>query len=102
MDGRTDTAAGTPARGLYRPETEHDACGVGFVAHLGGARSHAVLADALRVLARLEHRGGRLPAVIRLWSHGTPTRRRHFTSGASGRDLPSSWDHRVVNGGGVR
>jgi glutamate synthase (NADPH/NADH) large chain/glutamate synthase (ferredoxin) len=43
--------------GLYDPSFEHDACGVGFVAHLRGARSHDVVASALRVLCNLQHRG---------------------------------------------
>ncbi|GAA5168394.1 glutamate synthase large subunit [Pseudonocardia eucalypti] len=45
------------ARGLYRPEAEHDACGVAMVADTGGRRSHGVVADALTALANLEHRG---------------------------------------------
>ncbi|HZJ09985.1 MAG TPA: glutamate synthase central domain-containing protein, partial [Trueperaceae bacterium] len=36
---------------------ERDACGVGFVAHVGGRRSHDVLAHGLRALANLAHRG---------------------------------------------
>ena len=48
----------TPARqGLYDPANEHDACGMGFVAHLHGARSRAIVADALRLLCNLAHRG---------------------------------------------
>lgn len=45
-------------RGLYRPEYEHDACGIGALAHLKGQRSHRMLDDALSVLVNLEHRGG--------------------------------------------
>src|SRR5271166_5788709 len=37
---------------------DHDACGVGFVAQLGGAASHAVVERGLSALARLAHRGG--------------------------------------------
>src|SRR3954463_13571981 len=49
--------AGLPeAQGLYDPQHEHDACGMGFVAHLRGERSARVLKDALTVLANLEHR----------------------------------------------
>ena len=44
-------------RGLYRPSDEHDACGVGFVAHIKGARSHAIVRSALDLLINLEHRG---------------------------------------------
>jgi glutamate synthase (NADPH/NADH) large chain len=43
--------------GLYDPQFEHDACGVGFVADLSGRGGHDVVAKALRVLCNLEHRG---------------------------------------------
>ncbi len=43
--------------GLYRSSDEHDACGVGFVAHIKGVRSHAIVRDALDLLINLEHRG---------------------------------------------
>ncbi|WP_414654110.1 glutamate synthase large subunit [Hyalangium sp.] len=42
--------------GLYEPETEHDACGVGFVAHIKGDRSRGIVDDALELLNRLSHR----------------------------------------------
>lgn len=45
-------------QGLYTPELEHDACGIGFVAHLKNRKSHAVVTQALDMLARMEHRGG--------------------------------------------
>ena len=44
-------------RGLYRPSDEHDACGVGFVANIKGARSHQIVRSALDLLINLEHRG---------------------------------------------
>ncbi|NUP54654.1 MAG: glutamate synthase subunit alpha, partial [Gemmatimonadaceae bacterium] len=44
-------------QGLYDPANEHDACGMGFVAHLHGARSREVVVDALRLLGNLAHRG---------------------------------------------
>ncbi|MDR0583045.1 MAG: glutamate synthase large subunit [Treponema sp.] len=44
-------------RGLYRPEDEHDSCGIGFVADIKGRRSHAILSKGLEVLERMEHRG---------------------------------------------
>jgi glutamate synthase (NADPH/NADH) large chain len=44
-------------QGLYRPSDEHDACGVGFVAHIKGRRSHAIIRSALDLLINLEHRG---------------------------------------------
>ena len=43
--------------GLYRASEEHDACGVGFVANIKGARSHAIVRSALDLLINLEHRG---------------------------------------------
>src|SRR4026209_2955946 len=46
-----------PAQGLYDPRTEHDACGVGFVVHMKGQRSHDIVRKALQVLINLEHRG---------------------------------------------
>ena len=45
------------AHGLYRPESEHDACGVGFVAHIKGQRAHSIVEQGLKILANLDHRG---------------------------------------------
>src|ERR1700691_2608630 len=45
--------------GLYDPQYEHDACGVGLVADLTGKRGHAPVEQALTVLANLEHRGAK-------------------------------------------
>jgi len=45
------------AQGLYDPKHEHDACGVGFVAHVKGRKSHAILEQGLTVLKNLTHRG---------------------------------------------
>ncbi len=46
-----------PAQGLYRPEFEHDACGVGFVVHLKGHKSHQIIRDGITALENLTHRG---------------------------------------------
>ena len=43
--------------GLYDPANEHDACGVGFVAHIKGVKSHAIVTQALKILENLDHRG---------------------------------------------
>ena len=52
------TLADRPApQGLYDPASEHDACGVGFVVHIKGRRSHAIVRQAMQVLINLEHRG---------------------------------------------
>jgi glutamate synthase (NADPH/NADH) large chain len=45
--------------GLYTPELEHDACGIGFVANINGAKTNQTLRDALSMLENMEHRGGR-------------------------------------------
>jgi len=44
-------------QGLYRSEFEHDACGIGFRAHLKGRKSHGIVADAITMLERMDHRG---------------------------------------------
>ncbi|MBG6075991.1 glutamate synthase-related protein [Polaromonas sp. CG_9.11] len=43
--------------GLYAGANEHDACGVGFVAHIKGHKSHAIVEQALKILENLDHRG---------------------------------------------
>jgi glutamate synthase (NADPH) large chain len=57
MTARWELIREASERGLYRPQTEHDACGVGFVANIKGHRSHAIVEQALQVLVNLEHRG---------------------------------------------
>ncbi|WP_374667383.1 glutamate synthase-related protein [Ramlibacter sp.] len=44
-------------QGLYAGANEHDACGVGFVAHIKGEKSHAIVGQALKILENLDHRG---------------------------------------------
>lgn len=44
-------------QGLYNPQYEHDACGVGFVVHQKGQKSHDIIEQALTILVNLEHRG---------------------------------------------
>ncbi|MBI2437460.1 MAG: glutamate synthase large subunit [Lentisphaerae bacterium] len=46
-----------PAQGLYTPRSEHDSCGVGFVAQLQGVASHQVVEQGVEVLQHLLHRG---------------------------------------------
>jgi glutamate synthase (ferredoxin) len=49
---------GPPAKqGLYDPQFEHEACGVGFVVNIKGRKSHAIIGDALQILRNLDHRG---------------------------------------------
>ena len=46
-----------PVRGLYDPQYEHDACGVGFVVDIKGRKSHEIITHALTILKNLIHRG---------------------------------------------
>src|ERR1035437_1360483 len=66
MTNRTETKpdrsrgaqTGPPAKqGLYDPQFEHEACGVGFVVNIKGRKSHAIIQQALQVLLNLNHRG---------------------------------------------
>ena len=45
--------------GLYDPVNEHDSCGVGFIAHIKGKRSHQIIVDAEEILCHMDHRGAR-------------------------------------------
>ncbi|MEA2740421.1 MAG: glutamate synthase large chain, partial [Acetobacteraceae bacterium] len=44
-------------QGLYDPQNEHDACGVGFVVNIKGRKSHDIIAQGLKILENLDHRG---------------------------------------------
>ena len=44
-------------QGLYDPRFEHDACGVSFVVHMKGLRSHDIVLKGIGALCNLEHRG---------------------------------------------
>ncbi|MBK9166998.1 MAG: glutamate synthase large subunit [Bryobacterales bacterium] len=46
-----------PAQGLYHPNTERDACGIGFVVNVKGERSHDIILKGIQVLINLTHRG---------------------------------------------
>jgi glutamate synthase (NADPH/NADH) large chain len=51
------TSAAPGAQGLYDPKNERDACGVGFVAHIKGGKSHSIIEQGLQILNNLSHRG---------------------------------------------
>jgi glutamate synthase (NADPH) large chain len=54
----TDTEISRAAElGLYSSAHEHDACGVGFVAHIKGKRAHSIIEQGLKILENLDHRG---------------------------------------------
>ena len=44
-------------QGLYRQEFEHGSCGIGFVAHLKGKKSHSIIRQGLDILINMAHRG---------------------------------------------
>ncbi len=46
-----------PAQGLYDPQNEHDACGIGFVADISGHKSHDIVLKGVQILINLTHRG---------------------------------------------
>ncbi|WP_294588416.1 glutamate synthase large subunit [uncultured Phocaeicola sp.] len=51
------TQSCSTSRGLYSPENEHDACGVGMIVDIHGNKSHELVDQALRVLENMKHRG---------------------------------------------
>src|SRR3989440_1875598 len=56
--GNKGWRTGLPAKqGLYDPQFEHEACGVGFVVNIKGRKSHAIIQQALQILMNLDHRG---------------------------------------------
>ena len=61
LDNRKQTGRktnGPPAKqGLYDPQFEHDACGVGFVVNVKGRKSHEIIRQAITILLNLDHRG---------------------------------------------
>ncbi len=52
-----DEADALARQGLYDPANEHDACGVGFVAHIKGVKAHGIVEQGLKILEILDHRG---------------------------------------------
>ncbi len=87
-------------QGLYDARNEHDSCGVGFVAHIKGEKSHAIVTQALEILRNLDHRGAvgadpllgdgagiliQMPdQLLRKWAHG------------EGLNLPQPGDYAVA------
>ncbi|MBP1949072.1 glutamate synthase large subunit [Virgibacillus litoralis] len=55
----TRTKNGFPeAQGLYHPDMEHEACGIGMIANINGEKTHNIVQNAINILCNLEHRGG--------------------------------------------
>jgi glutamate synthase (NADPH) large chain len=57
MGAQSKEILAAAAGGLYQASGEKDACGVGFVAHVKGAKSHAIIQNGLKILENLDHRG---------------------------------------------
>ena len=57
MENKKQWTSLPPKQGLYDPANEHDACGVGFVAHIKGEPSHQIVIDAEEILRNMDHRG---------------------------------------------
>ena len=58
QDGSLDRSLLPPGRqGLYDPANERDACGLGFIAHIKGQKTHAIVTQGLSILKNLTHRG---------------------------------------------
>jgi glutamate synthase (NADPH/NADH) large chain len=89
-----------PKQGLYDPRNEHDACGVGFVTHIKGVKTHDTVKRGLEILVNLDHRGAvgadpllgdgagiliQIPdALLRDWAH------------VEGLTLPATGDYAVA------
>jgi glutamate synthase (NADPH/NADH) large chain len=56
-DSNVDAFTSPQRQGLYDPANEHDACGVGFVCHIKGHKSHEIVEQGLLILKNLTHRG---------------------------------------------
>ncbi|KAK0704956.1 glutamate synthase [Lasiosphaeris hirsuta] len=57
-EGNTSWAGALPVKqGLYDPDLEKDACGVGFACHIKGKASHKIVSDARNLLCNMTHRG---------------------------------------------
>lgn len=53
----TSRIARAAAQGLYSPDYEHDACGVGLVVKIDGSKHHSIVDQGLKVLEHMAHRG---------------------------------------------
>jgi glutamate synthase (NADPH) large chain len=89
-----------PRQGLYDPRNEHDACGVGFVAHIRGEKSNKIVRQGLEILLNLDHRGavGADPLLgdgAGILIQIPDTLLRNWAAGA-GLSLPKSGDYAVA------
>jgi glutamate synthase (ferredoxin) len=59
MTEATEEQSPARQRGLYRPDFEHDACGIGAVVSIQGIQTHDTVDRALQIVEKLEHRAGK-------------------------------------------
>ncbi len=83
--------------GLYRPEFEHDACGIGAVADIGGKKQRSVVDQALKIVEKLEHRAGKDADGSTGDGVGIMTQMPHafFSAQNLGFELPNERDYAV-------
>ena len=87
-------------QGLYDARNEHDSCGVGFVSHIKGQKSHAIVTQALEILKNLDHRGA--VGADPLMGDGAgiliqmPDDLFRDWAATAGRDLPAAGDYGVA------
>ena len=92
--------SGHTAQGLYSPDNEHDACGVGFVAHIKGQPSHSIISQGLKILENIDHRGA--VGADKLMGDGAgiliqiPDALYREDMAAQGVDLPASGEYGVA------
>ena len=59
MDSKRNRESVCVSPGLYRPEFEHDNCGIGAVVNIRGVKTHQTVENALSIVENLEHRAGK-------------------------------------------
>ena len=57
--GRQDRISNGAYNGMYRPEFEHDNCGIGAIVNIKGLKTHDTVEKALKIVENLEHRAGK-------------------------------------------
>ena len=62
--------SGFASKGLYRPQFEHDNCGIGAIVNIKGEKSHKTVENALEIVENLEHRAGKArPEMVLVFCH---------------------------------
>ncbi|MEN2767112.1 glutamate synthase large subunit [Ornithinibacillus xuwenensis] len=86
-------------QGLYRPDFEHEACGIGMIANINGRKSHSIVQNAINMLCNLEHRGGQSADTSTGDGAGIltqiPNRFFHKQCAKEGIELPNAGDYAI-------